>query len=144
MRKAATLQTDFHWTEWWGWSKWWGSVRDPSHGRRETINVSCDVLFLSDRAISLREEISRYEDGTRTIRASNLHNYIDQSGDLRNVRLEELFRSAEWHDVINDFCQSDLRRQGTEFKGRIGKTMGEAIEENPVSFGQGLRFHGEI
>ena len=124
MLDAARLQTGFHWTEWWGWSRWWGSVRDPSQGRRETINVSCDVLLVSDRAISLREEISRYEDGTRTIRGSNLRNYyMGQDGDLQEVQVEELFRGTEWPEVIADYCRSDLRRQGVEFKGGVGEKV---------------------
>lgn len=85
--------------------------------------MSCDVLFVSDRAISLREEIFRYEDGTRTIRGSNLHNYMDQDGDLQEVRFDELFRGTEWPEVIADFCRSDLRRQGTEFRGGVGEKV---------------------
>lgn len=120
MRDASTIQTEFNWTESWEWSRWWDGVLDPSVGGHEQINVFCDILFVSDRGVSFRERLSRYEDRTLKVYGSRGRNFVEQDGRFHEVQLDELFRGTEWAEVISDFCRSDLRRQGTEFLGLVG------------------------
>lgn len=41
MHEAAALQTDFHWTEWWGWSRWWGA--SEIHRTADVRSSTCHV-----------------------------------------------------------------------------------------------------
>lgn len=102
------------------WSHWWDSVKRPSVENCEGINVSCEVVFVSDHAVSLRQTTDYCEGGAHLNCGSSGKNFVDHDGELHAVELNELFLDGEWQKVIADFCLTDLQRQGTSLIGAKG------------------------
>ena len=102
------------------WSDYWDSITTQLPSNRARFSVSCEVVFVSDQAVSLRLAVSGYAGIVYESYGLSGVNFMDRKGDFRRVQLDELFRDTDWESVISDFCLMDLQRQGTSLIGAKG------------------------
>lgn len=96
------------------WSIVWDEFREAAYCNREwTGGATTDVIWVSDRAVSLLEVHHEYTGGAHGNYWYQARCYIDHNGSARELKLADLFEpSGNWRQHVVKYCANDLRRQG--------------------------------
>ncbi|MBC7817873.1 MAG: hypothetical protein IAG10_13355 [Planctomycetaceae bacterium] len=103
LRQSAAASTEI------GWSHWWARVKEPSTHSYFRFSTSYQVLFVTDRAVSLCDP-----DSDACVNGTWGRNFVNRNGQLHEVHINELFDGIEWQNVISDLLVTDLSRQGID------------------------------
>ena len=108
LREYATESVKFDWSE------WWDDLKADSGGtNREFTEISSEVLFASDRAVSLRV---RARSPFGHSQSTGKH-FIERDGEPHEIEVADWFLGTDWQGTITDFCIADLKGQGVKFTG---------------------------
>ncbi len=114
------------------WSEWWDCVKEPVTGNHRELVFANEVLFFSDRAVSLRTAWST--GGATSFRDLGVaRSFVDQGDELHQVELSDLFHSSDWRSAITDICRTSLSYQGN--MNDLEKFISFAL------FADGVKFH---
>ena len=93
-------------------SYWWEGMKDPAVWNHYKLEMSIEVLFVSDRAVSVRSHGVDYWKSKRHGYSTWGDAFVERNGAPHRLELNELFHGSNWEDAISDFCLADLRQQG--------------------------------
>lgn len=93
-------------------SYWWEGIKDPAVWNHYKLEMSFEVLFVADRAVSVRRHGVDYWKSKRHGYSTWGDSFVARNGAPHKLELNELFHGSNWEDAISDFCLADLRQQG--------------------------------
>lgn len=116
------------------WSNWWQGVTGSVFGGRWECHIDCEVLYLSDKAIVLRNRVRSSIDGSINHLRTYGMNFVKHHGEVEEVKVGDLFRNRDWMAAVADICHADLEKRGVipvtkgvSLSERLRRHSGEAL-----------------